>query len=48
MNTLPQLKLLLIAALGEEKLTAEKAGKILEYTIRRNFTAYKSHSKRRR
>ena len=43
MITLPQAKKLVIAALSHDKLTIKKAIKIINYYLKRNYAAYKSH-----
>lgn len=41
------MRLMLIAAFNENRLTEEKAARIVKYYSYRNYVAYKSHCKRR-
>ena len=47
MLTLPQARKLILAALSGDQRAVEKALQDLAYTMKRNFTAYRSHRKRR-
>jgi len=45
--TLPQAKRLLLAALGDESLTLEKAIELVRYYVRRNEIARLAHRRRK-